>query len=215
MSEQDTVGTRILRIAAAHSILRLQTRKELAATFGVTYETLRKWIAGEAAPSRKRAESIAARMGVRAETFMHGVVYQVPNALSVNEPEGLYQVAQPVSPASVTSPPRSRSTTIEWRDKEMMEAHPQFCVVVPDDSMVPIMRKGMLAEFESVTEQQAVRNEDIVLVEDGAGDWYIGTFQRATASRWQVRPERGVPLESDRDGLTVLAVLIATHGRRG
>lgn len=216
MNDDDTVGLRIIRIAAAHPVLHTQSRKALAATLKVSYETLRKWVSGAAAPSRKRAESIAARLGVRAETFMHGVVYEVPSLQGANEPDGEYRVAQPVSPDSVTFPPRSRSQTIEWRDREMIKEHPQFCVTVPDDSMAPILLKGMTAEFDSVPAGRGeVRNEEVVLVEDAAGDWYIRTYVEATSKRWQAVPQRGVPLESDRDGLTLLAVLTGNFGRRG
>ena len=216
MTEEDTVGVRIIRIAAAHPILNTQSRKDLAKTFGVSYETLRKWVSGQAAPSRKRAESIASRMGVRAETFMHGVVYHVHSVQFVNEGNGKFSVAQAVSPESLTSTPQSRPQAIKWRSREMIKDHPQFSVTVPDDSMAPILLKGMTAEFDSgPAEKNEIRKDEVVLVEDSSGDWYIRTYSEVTSKRWQAVPTKGVPLESDRDGLIVLAVLTGSQGRRG
>ena len=216
MTEDDTVGARILRIAESHPTLNALTRKDLATALKVSYETLRKWVSGDAAPSRKRAEALALQLGVRVETFMHGVVYVIPSLRQINETagEGETLVAQAMSPESLPSPPRSRSPTIDWGDREMIKKHSQFCMVVPDDSMAPILRTGIIVEFDSEpVKRDEVRNGETVLVEDASGDWYIRTYVKATPKRWQAVPQRGVPLESDRDGLVVLAVLIGTSGR--
>lgn len=68
---EDTVGNRIEALAAQKG---LPGGKELAALFGVSYETLRRWRGGGIAPNRNRAARISEVLGVPEEVFMHGVV---------------------------------------------------------------------------------------------------------------------------------------------
>lgn len=65
----ETVGARIESLAATK---KLPKNAELARLIGVSYETLRRWRAGEAAPNRKRQDRIAELLGVAHEVFMHG-----------------------------------------------------------------------------------------------------------------------------------------------
>ncbi len=65
----ETVGARIERIAHAKN---LPGGAALAAMFGVTYETLRKWRDGTTSPNRARQNRIAEVMGVAPAVFMHG-----------------------------------------------------------------------------------------------------------------------------------------------
>lgn len=67
---QETVGARIERIAQEK---QLPSGSQLAALFGVSYETLRKWREGGTSPNRNRQLRIAEVLGVAPEVFMHGV----------------------------------------------------------------------------------------------------------------------------------------------
>lgn len=78
----ETVGDRIERLAKAKG---LPVGGALAADLGVSYETLRRWKAGETAPNRNRAARIAEYLGCAPETFMHGVSDTAPNKLPPEE----------------------------------------------------------------------------------------------------------------------------------
>ncbi len=65
----DTVGIRIEALAKQKG---LPQGAALAAHFGVSYETLRKWREGESAPNRSRQQLIAEKLGVAPEAFMFG-----------------------------------------------------------------------------------------------------------------------------------------------
>lgn len=65
-----TVGVRIEELAKKQG---LPPAAALAALFGVSYETLRKWRGGETAPNRNRAAKISEVLGVPPEVFLHGV----------------------------------------------------------------------------------------------------------------------------------------------
>lgn len=71
----ETVGQRIEKLAARQG---LAPGAALAKEFGVSYETLRKWRAGEIAPNRARQERISAVLKVPPEQFMHGVMTARP-----------------------------------------------------------------------------------------------------------------------------------------
>lgn len=78
----ETVGKRIEAIASGKG---LPAGQPLAELFGVSYETLRKWRTGAAAPNRERQKKVAAVLGVQPEEFMHGAAKEMysPNALYI------------------------------------------------------------------------------------------------------------------------------------
>ena len=78
----DTVGDRIERLAKAKG---LPAGSALAADLGVSYETLRRWKAGDTAPNRNRAVRIAEYLGCAPEAFMHGVTDAAPGQLPDDE----------------------------------------------------------------------------------------------------------------------------------
>lgn len=65
----ETAGARIERIAREKN---LPSGLKLAALFGVSYETLRKWRDGETSPSRNRQQRVSEVLGVAPGVFMHG-----------------------------------------------------------------------------------------------------------------------------------------------
>lgn len=90
---EETVGARIERLAAAKG---LPANAALAELFGVTYETLRKWRAGQTAPSRKRAAKISEKLGVEPEVFMHGVAQATITPAAPLQQPGLSVEAQKI-----------------------------------------------------------------------------------------------------------------------
>lgn len=78
----ETVGDRIERLAKAKG---LPVGGALANRLGVSYETLRRWKAGDTAPNRNRAVRIAEFLGCAPEAFMHGVTDAAAEALPSDE----------------------------------------------------------------------------------------------------------------------------------
>jgi DNA-binding XRE family transcriptional regulator len=98
---QKTVGDRIYALADKHPLLGQMSRKQQAATLGVTYEAYRQWRVGPKAPNRTTAARIAEVLGCHQAEFMHGVTFgtspggptqEVP-AMSIDEAMGVLEVA--------------------------------------------------------------------------------------------------------------------------
>ena len=217
---EESIGDRLVRLAAAHPDFAGLTRTALAERLGMSYETLRKWQANKSGPSRRRAEEIASLLGVPAETLTHGVTYiGAPETQNLERPSqsgvGVLTLAQPVSPDSVNISLRSRPPPIGWRDEKMLKAHKRFSVIAPDDTMAPVILRGAAVIFDQ--SMLPARNGDIVLLRDMTGDWHIREYQGAPDGEWRALPqhERALTLESGRHGLEVLAVFDGTIGRRG
>lgn len=65
-----TVGVRIEALARANGYASI---KDFVNAVGVSYETFRKWKAGDAAPNRARQQKLSELLGCDASVFMHGV----------------------------------------------------------------------------------------------------------------------------------------------
>lgn len=76
---EETVGARIERIAKEKG---LGKSAALAKSLGVSYETLRKWRAGEIVPNRNRQARIAAYLQVEIKDFLHA---KPPQAEPIDE----------------------------------------------------------------------------------------------------------------------------------
>lgn len=118
------------------------------------------------------------------------------------------------SQSGVTFPLQRTQEFVAWGELGMRELEGTFCVNAPDDAMAPVIKRGARIEFDRSLEP---RTDDVVLLKDGAGVWYIRTYQQGPRKRWGAKPENGtfLPMDSERDELEVIAVLTAVHGRRG
>lgn len=87
-----------------------------------------------------------------------------------------------------------------------------FWATLPDDSMAPRAAAGKKVCFDR---GMVPRPGDGVLVADGAGGVYFRVYRAAGAGRWVAAALNAdyVPLDSERDGLRVLAVLRGEEGR--
>lgn len=108
--------------------------------------------------------------------------------------------------------PRETPPTIKWESLLTEELPPVFGVAAPDDSMFPRIAVGEMVYFSSI--RQAVPGDEVLLC-DSAGNAYIRVYRQRTPTVWTAQAENPdhLPLESDRDGLTVLGVMIE-HVRR-
>lgn len=96
--------------------------------------------------------------------------------------------------------------------KEDPKAGLEFRVEMPDDSMEKRIRRGATVYFVA---GESPRAGDGVLIRDALGQLHIRYFRPGRPGVWEAHAENKeyLPLESDRDGLTVLAVLTAVGGR--
>lgn len=87
-----------------------------------------------------------------------------------------------------------------------------FWTTLPDDSMAPRAPAGKKVCFDRRLKPQP---GDGVLVKDAAGGVYFRIYRSGPAGRWKAAALNDAydPLDSERDGLEVLAVLMAEEGR--
>ncbi len=150
----------------------------------------------------KNMRAVARALDVRQEWLETGAL-----------PVGPFSSAHAVSQDSVTSPSQRTVEFVTWRGIGMRELPRVFAVEAPDDAMAPIFRRGMHVEFDREREPRS--GEDIVLLHDERGDWYIRNYVRVNRERWKAKPQNTAAaddMDSVQDGLTVIAVL--TNVRR-
>lgn len=120
--------------------------------------------------------------------------------------------AHAVSLSSLETVP---STT--WEQLEMTtgtELPRTFRICIEDNSMEPRVRPGAWVHFNS---RETARPGDGVLVRDRTGKVHFREYRAGPPGSWQAHAENAsyAPLESVRDGLQVLAVLMAVEARWG
>lgn len=98
----------------------------------------------------------------------------------------------------------------------MVAMEETFSVTAPDDSMAPVIKRGARLDFDRRLVSE-VRADDVVLLKDSGGVWYVRTYQQGPRGRWAARAENGsfLAMDSERDELELIAVLTAVIGRRG
>ena len=103
---------------------------------------------------------------------------------------------------------------VEWRDIMLRTELPRlFWVALPDDSMAPRAPAGRLICFDTGLPP---RPGDGVLVSDRDGAIYFRIYRVAAGGHWTahaINSQAFHDLDSERDGLRVLAVLKAEEGR--
>ena len=90
----------------------------------------------------------------------------------------------------------------------------EFKVAMPDDSMDKRIRKGAMVYFRA---GETPRAGDGVLIRDALDKLHVRYYRPGRPGIWEAHAENKeyLPLESERDGLRVLAVLTAVGGRWG
>ncbi len=191
-----TVGERIRAIAAAKG---LGDGEELAARFDVSYETLRKWTTGEAAPNRSRQAIVAEVLGVPPAAFMYG--------------SSVFDSQEILTADVIDLATHSMPSTISW---EVLMATNQdlpltFMAAVPDDALHSTSPRGTLFVFRRDVEPAPGK---AVLVRDRVGGIYIRRYGQGLGGNWlaQATNSAYVSLQSERDGLTLLAVATMRTG---
>jgi hypothetical protein len=131
-----------------------------------------------------------------------GGIKLMPNPGGMDE-----ALAHAGSSTAVTFPSQRARQFVPWRELGMQQLQNEFCVDAPDDSMAPVIKRGARVDFDRSLEP---RTDDVVLLKDGGGVWYIRTFQQGPRARWGARAENGafLAMDSERDELQVIAVFL-------
>lgn len=151
----------------------------------------------------KKVRELLEFMGVRFEWYRTGLgpMYEA-------------DVARPVRPDSVTSPLQRAVELVPWRGRNMEELPQQFAVEAPDDVMAPVIRSGCRVEIDREMTPGEGGHEDIVLLKDREGTWFLRHYMPGPNKRWEARAERPHPtMDSERDGLEVIGVVTLVHRR--
>lgn len=124
-----------------------------------------------------------------------------------NPPQYLPGGPSPMLRQSVTVIP-----LLEWEDLMTAKLPHKFEVALPDDSMAPRARKGQLVTLQS---DLTPTPGDGVLVVDDQGNTYLRVYSQKRGNHWEALAlnEAYQPMDSARDGLTVLAVLVGVQAR--
>ena len=99
-----------------------------------------------------------------------------------------------------------------WGEQMSDPLPKSFMFEMPDESMSPRIKAGKLIIFSTA---EAAKPGDAVLVADREGVQYVRKYLQSKPGAWQAAAinEAYQPLDSERDGLHVLAVLIGEEGR--
>lgn len=157
-----------------------------------------QWLRGERPISETHLASVASLSEVRTKGLL--------------PPEGVVQVAHGMSLQSLETVP---STT--WEQLEMTtgtELPRTFRICIEDSSMAPKVKPGAWVHFNS---RESARPGDGVLVRDSTGQAHFRVYRTGRPGAFEAHAENPnfQPLYSERDGLTVLAVLTAVEERWG
>ena len=179
------------------------TLQQLADASGVEVGTIHA-LEARGSTRSKYAAALAAALDVPLETLV-GHTPPYPRG----SPHGSAPQAHEMSPPWLTIPP-----AIPWEDLMKLPLPDRFEVLMPDDSMSPRLRSGQPITFSSV---ERPRPGDGVLVADKAGVCYVRIFRQRTSDTWEAHAHNQAfaPLDSQRDGLVVLAVLVGVPARWG
>lgn len=107
------------------------------------------------------------------------------------------------------------SITREQLMTEFKESPPElFRIAAFDEAMSPRVRPGAVLTFSTA---ETPRPGDGVLVRDAAGDVHFREYLMGRPGAWVAHAENRLyqPMESDRDGLEVIAVLLSVDARWG
>lgn len=107
----------------------------------------------------------------------------------------------------------SNGPQVNWGEQMSMGLPAIFCVAIPDDSMAPRVRRGDVVRFSC---REVARPGDGVLVSDRDGAWFFRLYRERRPGEWEAHPLNAAyqPLDAQKDGLQVLAVLVGIETQR-
>jgi len=122
-------------------------------------------------------------------------------------------VAHSLSLNPLDNDPQDDPQRIMWGAMKAADLPDVFQVEVPDDAMADRVLRGHLVKFDKRVEPRA---GDGVLVEDAAGAWFFRQYSPGAQGRFSAVAKNSAyqTLDSERDGLKVLAVLVGVPQAR-
>lgn len=192
---------------AAQELAGVTGQSAVARLLGQSPQTLKNWeVRGV---SKEGALAAEARIGARAVWVMDG---EAPMTSQANR----HLTAGPRDPAMAHDLSRFQpedAPHIDWGAiMEATQLAQIFWTTLPDDSMAPRAPEGKRVCFDRGL---VPRPGDGVLVRDAHGGVHFRKYVAGAPGRWSavaLNPAYD-PLDSERDGLQVLAVLKAEEGR--
>lgn len=186
---------------------RVLTLSDLRAQMEASHQTMNNW--QERGVSKDGALQAEAMYGCSPSWVLFGS----PPAPRLGYPSsgGLFTspVAQEPSHPTFTFAP----VHIDWEQLMSTPLGSEFQTVMPDHSMAPDVPRGAQVIFVTGVLPQA---GDFVLVADSQGTPYVREYKELRPGHWQAHARNSafLPLDSERDGLRVLAVFDGVRGRR-
>lgn len=179
------------------------TLKQLSEISGVEIGTISA-LENRTSARSVHAAAIAKALGVSLEALVGNTLPDVRE-----EAPPTYGVAQNLSHPTIRVAP-----LLEWETLMQHLLPPRFELAAPDDSMAPRIAAGDIVTFSS---ELRARPGDGVLVADHHGHHYIRLYRQRMPTAWEAHALNDAyqPLQSERDGLRVLAVLVGVHARWG
>jgi DNA-binding XRE family transcriptional regulator len=172
------------------------SEQQFGEAVGVSRGAVQQWESGATAPKRANQKAVADLLGIT-----------VGDLMDDNFPASKGE-AHAVSLRGITVSP-----SVEWGDLMTTRTLPPvFKVAAPDDALAPTLRAGQHVE---ITRDIQPRPGDGVLVRDRSGEHYLRVYRERRKGEWSAAAQSPAfePLESARDGLTVVGVVTATAGR--
>lgn len=199
------VSTFAQRLKEAREAAGFKSQQALARAAGVSAGAIGNWESGSRQQPRDLL-GLAKALRVSPEWLSTGSRTHASALSSAGE------LAHSMSLSSLETVP---STT--WEQLEMTtgtELPRTFRICIEDNSMEPRVKPGAWVHFNS---RETARPGDGVLVRDRTGKVHFREYRTGRPGSWQAHAENSVytPLESERDGLEVLAVLMAVEARWG
>lgn len=191
---------------AAHPVATLS---DLADQLGESPQTINNWRSrGVSQSGALKAEAV---FGCSPRFIREGAGPAMP--ASPSRAVGQSRVAQPVSLEAVQTVP-----SITWEQIRMSVGKDDlpsvFRVQMTDNAMAPRAGAGAWVQFSST---ETARPGDGVLVCDAQGNPYFRQYRAGRPGCWEAHADNSAfaALDSERDGLRVLAVLMAVEARWG
>lgn len=178
---------------------------------GVSWQTVQQW-EKKTGPKRTRLPGVAHALKTTPEYLLFGMESSPPKGVPPSRgPQSGGWLAHPASDVQ----PMIEPTTIVWESILTEPLPPFFRAVIPDDAMGAEFPRGCAVTF--CTTEGPPRARDLVLVRDADGGVYFREYQTGRGGRWQaVALLSGYQaLDSEADGLEVLAISMGRWGRRG
>ena len=176
------------------------TNAQMAKATGKTASAVSQWSDpdGSKTLSGEAVAGLVELTGWNARWWASGTGPQERERVMSNE----LGVAQQLSPSPYNIP-----LQVKWGELMQMQKLPaRFSVAMPDDSLAGKIERGTVLIFDTDAEPTPGHG---VLFKDGEGNLYIRRYVHIRGALWQAQATNDAyaPMDSERDGLVILAAM--------